>query len=364
MKRKCIIITNPMIAANKSAQVTLGKFIRVMSACYEEIVVLGGNVSLQDAPENVAIHSVEIRRVGSRIRRMLDLFACQVQVAHELRRCTEQDVPVYFWVADKMLLPFQVARWKKADTRYFLYGNVLKEGKASWLRSLSAQLIIYMARRASSVCVESPGVLREWEGYVALDKARIIHLYSDPQPFTPISRRQKIIGMLCRLTEGKHVLESIEAFAQFHGQHSGYTLEIVGSGKQEAECRALIARLDAQAYIHMTGWLEHRQIAEHTAAWQYLLFPSDTEGMPNSVIEMMAQGIPAIASPVGGVRDVVRHGENGWLLDGVTASDIHAALCCAAAQDACYPAMAQAARETVEAPYSLHGARENARKNI
>lgn len=364
MERKCIIITNPMIAENRSAEVTLGKFVRVMSVCYEEIIVLGGNVSLRDAPESVTICPVEIRRAGSRLRRTVDLLVCQARVAQQLRRYASQGVPVYFWVADKMLLPFCVARRKKADTRFFLYGNVLREGKPGWMRTLSARLIVHMARRASSVCVESPGVLQEWAGLIMPERVRVIHLYSAPRASASVSGRQRVIGMLCRLTEGKHVTQSIEAFTRFHSDHGDYSLQIIGSGRQEAACRALIDSLGAQAYIHMTGWLEQHHIAEQTAAWQYLLFPSDTEGLPNSVIEMMAQGIPAIASPVGGVRDILRHGENGWRLEGVTVSDIHRALCCAAAQDERYPAMAQAARETVEEPYSLRGAQENARKNI
>ena len=62
--------------------------------------------------------------------------------------------------------------------------------------------------------------------------------------------------------------------------------------------------MNAEDYIDMLGWVEHEKILQTTRKWQYLLFPSDTEGMPNSVLEMMGQGIPVIAAPVGGINDI------------------------------------------------------------
>ena len=97
-----------------------------------------------------------------------------------------------------------------------------------------------MANHANSVCVESPGVLHEWDGLVQNKKNQDdSSLYSNWEP-TPLYEREKTIGMICRLTPGKHVTECIRAFAELHKQKPEYRLEIVGSGRQEEECRALI----------------------------------------------------------------------------------------------------------------------------
>ena len=41
------IVTNPMIAANRSSEVTLSKFLRVIQPCYEKLVVIGGNLTVE-----------------------------------------------------------------------------------------------------------------------------------------------------------------------------------------------------------------------------------------------------------------------------------------------------------------------------
>jgi glycosyltransferase involved in cell wall biosynthesis len=364
MDKQCIVVTNPMIAANKSAQVTLNKFLRVMSACYEQITVIGGNIAVEADLEQVNVVSVPIQRAKSRWKRVLDILLLQFKIAQHVGKFAQKGVPAYFWMADKMLLPFWSARRKKSDIRFFIYGNVLKEGNPSRFRQLSGKLIAYMANHAGSVCVESPGVLREWESVVTPKQVRIIHLYTRTEDWAASDRRENVIGMLCRLTEGKHVLPSIRAFSEFHKTHPQYTLEIIGSGKQEDACRELIAQLQADAYIRMLGWVDHQEVAKTAAHWQYLLFPSDTEGMPNSVIEMMGMGIPAIASPVGGVSDIIQHGRNGWLLGGTTQEDILASLCAALAQGEGYLSMAQAAKADIGQTFSLQNAQATALRNI
>lgn len=360
---KCIVVTNPMIAANKSAEVTLSKFLRVIAPAYGEISVVGGNVKVEKDLSNIVIRSFEIKRSPNKIKRLLDILRLQCSISTFLRKDISENEHIYFWVADKMLLPFWMAKMKKADIRYFIYGNVLKEGTPRLFTKLSGKLIAYMANHADSVCVESPSVINEWNGVIKNKSVRAIHLYTEIGELNPIENRENIVGMLCRLTEGKHVLDSIQAFHEYHKTHPDYKLEIIGSGRQEIECRKKIAVLHAEDYIRLLGWVEHTAVIDKTKKWKYLLFPTDTEGMPNSVLEMMGQGIPAIASPAGGIRDIIKDGFNGWILQSTAKNDILQGLEKAIPCDS-YLKIAIEAQRSISEGFVLEAAQKNAMQNM
>ncbi len=65
--------------------------------------------------------------------------------------------------------------------------------------------------------------------------------------------------------------------------------------------------------VSVTGWLTPSHVREHVAAADMVLFTSAGEGMPMSLLEAQACGLPVIAHDVTGVRDIVRDGETGLL---------------------------------------------------
>jgi glycosyltransferase involved in cell wall biosynthesis len=90
----------------------------------------------------------------------------------------------------------------------------------------------------------------------------------------------------------------------------GETLD--GEETTRAELEREIERLGLAGKVVLAGFrADVRQLLAGMAA---LCMTSDNEGMPNVVLEAMAAGIPVIATAVGGVPDVVRHGETGFLL--------------------------------------------------
>lgn len=360
-KKEIIVVTNPMIAANRSAKVTLSKFLRVIKPSVESIQVIGGNLSVENDLNDIQLISFPITRHPNKFKRMLSIIGVQLKMMRAVIRIGQKGQPAYFWIADKMILPYFAAKMKGMEVNYFIYGNVEKEGTQSRFTALSGKLIRYMAAHADCVCMESPSVENEWPS-LKIKQKKVIHLYTDTIAKPEFQNRDNIFGMVCRLTPGKHVVECIRAMSEIHNLHPNWRLEIIGSGKQQQECENLVNELEAKEYISLLGWVEHSDLQNKVKSWKFLLFPTDTEGMPNGIIEMMGFGIPAIASSVGGISDVICS-TNGFLLYGSTVLDLKERIEKAIElSDNEYTKMARNAYETINREYTLPAAQAQAKK--
>ena len=95
---------------------------------------------------------------------------------------------------------------------------------------------------------------------------------------------------------------------------SQWQLLCVGPG-DASEYEALAGRLGVQDRVRFVG--ARSDIPRVLASVQGLILPSRWEGMPYVVLEAMAAGLPVLAHPVDGARDVVRDGETGILCEGI-----------------------------------------------
>lgn len=362
IKEKAYIVTNAMTPLNKSGEVTTSKFIRTIRSAYEQVTIIGGNVTLEHDLQDVYIESYEYKKDGSKLQKLQGMIGLQKQMSAFIRNNVKNGDHVIFWLGDKMILPFRAAQKVTDHVGYFVYGNLATEGNNNPFMKISANLVMYMANHADRVFVESRAVKEGWKGQLKQD-VHELHLYTDMIGFNPIENRKNKIGMLCRMAGVKHVIEAIKAFYEIHEMYSGWSLELVGSGVQEEECRKLISDLGADRYITVFGWTEKERVKTITDEWKWNMLASDHEGLPNSMIEMMGKGIPIIATPVGGIPDLLVDGKNGVVLAGTSVSAIKDGLTKALKAEN-YTDMSTAAYNTVCKRYSLDGAVHEARETL
>lgn len=116
--------------------------------------------------------------------------------------------------------------------------------------------------------------------------------------------------MVSRLEKPKNhalLLQSAETLKDLQWQ-----LELAGDGPLRGEVEGWVQRLDLGSIVSLLG--ERRDIEEILkGAWGFVLI-SDSEGLPLSILEAMRAGLPVIASDVGGVREAVEEGVNGFLI--------------------------------------------------
>ncbi len=119
--------------------------------------------------------------------------------------------------------------------------------------------------------------------------------------------------------KGIHVLiEGIQRAKAVVGAEGRFKLRFTIYGNVEAfpRYRIRLERLIAQdPSIRLAGPLPRERLSEALAEADVLALPSIwPENSPLIVLEALAAGVPVLASAVGGVPELVRHGENGWLV--------------------------------------------------
>lgn len=124
--------------------------------------------------------------------------------------------------------------------------------------------------------------------------------------------RPNMILFLGKLAPQKGIFDLIDAVASLRREVPDVRLVCAGEGGRIAVAR-YAERLGVADAVKFTGWVGpsgKRALLQSAALFA---LPSYSEGMPMSLLEAMAAGVPVIATPVGGIPEVVADGASGFL---------------------------------------------------
>jgi colanic acid/amylovoran biosynthesis glycosyltransferase len=141
--------------------------------------------------------------------------------------------------------------------------------------------------------------------------------FIDRQP--PSDGKWRVV-QACRLIPKKGVATSLRAFAIFKKDNPEAEFFIAGKGPLQPELEMLAAGLGIFKDVHFVGFLSQPKLRELYASSHLFLHPSETspnqdqEGVPNSILEGMATGLPVAGTWHGGIPEAVDHGRTGLLV--------------------------------------------------
>lgn len=94
--------------------------------------------------------------------------------------------------------------------------------------------------------------------------------------------------------------------------NSGIELRIGGTGPLQELTVQYANKTDGIEYL---GFIDQSDMLEFYNGLQLLVLPTNSEGLPNVALEAMACGTPVLATPVGGLPDIIEDGETGFLME-------------------------------------------------
>lgn len=158
-----------------------------------------------------------------------------------------------------------------------------------------------------------------------------------------------VLGAVGRLSREKRFDLLLEATAML--DHLRPTLVLVGDGPERSNLSARITALGLEGRAILTG--QRSDVSDLVQALDFYVQTSDTEGIPNAVLEAMAAEVPVIATDVGGTSELIEHEVHGLLVPAGDAASISRALASAIADPGATARRVAAARARIERELSF-----------
>ena len=273
--------------------------------------------------ERWPITYVATHRDGSALSKLGAFFRALATVAQLMLRHRHAVLYVHgasrasFWRKACFMAMALVARWPFV---FHLHGGGFARFYEKECGPIRRAAVRFFLDRAAAIVAVS----ERWQAWLAL-ATRNANVVCIPnaialRPLTTTPREEDLVLFLGRCDEGKGVFELLEVMANL----PHVRLVCAGDGDL-ARVAARARALGIDARVRLAGWLGSDACADLLRTCTVFALPSHAEGVPMSMLEAMAAGAPVVASAVGGIPDIVRHGENGLLVTpGDTASLAHA----------------------------------------
>jgi colanic acid/amylovoran biosynthesis glycosyltransferase len=196
--------------------------------------------------------------------------------------------------------------------------SISYHGPHIFLDGMGPQIQEKVRRAAFNRCISffCRSQLLLFAGSNDVSSARIIHCGLDLGKYSFKPPREEVMNVFCaaRLAPEKGIEFLLQAINLLAKEYQHVRLRLAGDGPSKLPLQEMAKRLGISQRVDFLGQLSETQVTTELLSSDLFVLPSLAEGLPVSVMEAMAIGVPVIATNIAGVSELVENGENGLLV--------------------------------------------------
>lgn len=380
-KQKVCVLSFPMPSA-LVVNVLLYSLVEILEPISERVYVVTSNIPkdrtfsekirLKDVKTALHFRDTIHPMWWSTLLQFLKIIIIQFKMCWTLIKISKEiDIIIFYVGGGDLFPPVLIAKIlrKKVITSAIGLGSLSykkaydkglfsMEGAFSTILSILERANFYLSDR---IIVESPSVIN----FLGLDKYRqklaVIGVYIDTNLFQikkELRERKKLVGYVGRLSWEKGVMNFVKAVPLILKKSNNIEFLIGGGGTLQSKIRDELKKNDLSQNVKQTGWIHDNEIVKYFNELKLFILPSYSEGLPHTVLKVMACGTPVLATPVGGIPDIIKDGETGFIMED-NSPDCIAKNVIRALEHPNLDEIAKNARKMIEKKYAYEVAVEN-----
>lgn len=313
-------------------ELMLANFINLLEPTANKIYVITGKFRYQPKTSR-KVHVINMRTsttLGLTPKRILIFLLEQPGVAFNLLKLSKNLDAVIFAYGTRMhLLPLLTAKLLRKRVSMLVTGSESKGAKMLYskrwlgLGRIYSTIVGVLERinfhLTDQITVESESIT-DYQGLNKFREKMAINgaMYIDTSLFTVkkgIKDRKNLVAYIGRLSQTKGVLNFVKAMPLILERRGNIEFLICGDGPMLDEIKDELKDNGLYNKVRLVKWIPHDELPNHFKEIKLLVLPSDNEGVPGIIQEAMACGVPALVTTVGGMPDLVKDEETGFILE-------------------------------------------------
>jgi len=272
---------------------------------------------------NVSVKQFDIGKSSDLLRRIVRFVKFQIwALISFLRIINETDVIIFFMEWDPLLFII-ISKFFGKKTIWMLPSSapLMRKYNADPLLAFSKYTEWLSYRLSKVIILLSENLIKDWDLVEWEKKIVIAHNHFIDFHQFKITKsycdREQMVGYIGRFSKEKGTGNFLKAAELILKDYPEVLIPLGGSGDLK-KCKFDLNIFQEQDQIRIRGWIPHDNLSNALNDLKLLVIPSNTEGLPNMMLEALACGTPVLATPVGGIPDVIRDNETGFIMESNT----------------------------------------------